>query len=100
MRAGVPVSRCRSCGTGYFPSRLICRNCQKADWSEDRVCEGFIEEITIVRHSMGTANWKPKIIASVKTSEAQLIVASLEENVEPGSTVMLFEQDGAVFAKK
>ena len=77
-------------GAGYFPARLICPKCGNADWRDDAVHDGVVEQTTIVRHAAGRADWQPRHIASIRTSDGQLIVAGLEEPL-PEAT-----QSGAV----
>ena len=100
MKPGLPLTRCGDCGTGYVPARLICPRCGNANWREDTVSEGTVEQSTIVRHAAGRADWQPRQIASVRTSDGQLIVAGLEEPLPDGAKVSLFDNDGAPVARR
>jgi uncharacterized OB-fold protein len=100
MKPGIPLARCADCGAGYFPARLICPRCGNANWREDRVHDGVVEQTTIVRHAAGHADWEPRHIASVRTSDGQLIVAGLEEPLPAATRVALFERDGSPIARK
>ena len=100
MKPGIPLTRCVDCGAGYFPARLICPRCGNANWRQDEVREGVVEQTTIVRHAAGQADWKPRHIASVRTSDGQLIVAGLEEPLPEATKVALFDNDGAPIARR
>jgi uncharacterized OB-fold protein len=100
MKPGITVTRCTSCGAGYFPARLICPKCGDANWREDQVSEGVVEQSTIVRVAAAQADWKPRHIASVRTADGQMIVAGLEEPLPDATRVALFDRDGAPIARR
>jgi uncharacterized OB-fold protein len=100
MKPGVPLTRCVACGAGFFPARLICPRCGGAEWHTDAVCDGVVEQTTTVRHAAGHKEWQPRHIASVRTSDGQLIVAGLEELLEQATRVTLFDRDGSPVARK
>jgi uncharacterized OB-fold protein len=100
MKPGLPLVRCTACDAGYFPARLICPRCGNASWRDDVVNEGVVEQSTIVHHAAGNADWKPRHIASIRTSEGQLIVAGLEEPLPNATRVALFDQEGSPIARK
>ena len=100
MKRGLPLARCTVCNAGYFPPRLICPQCGSAAWRDDTVNEGVVEQSTIVHHAAGNAEWKPRHIASIRTSEGQLIVAGLEEPLPNATRVTLFDQEGSPVARK
>ena len=100
MKPGLPLVRCTACNAGYFPARLICPRCGGASWRDDVVNEGVVEQSTIVHHSAGNADWKPRHIASIRTSEGQLIVAGLEEPLPNATRVALFDREGSPIARK
>jgi uncharacterized OB-fold protein len=100
MKPGLPLTRCVDCGAGYFPARLICAKCGNANWRADEVHDGIVEQTTIVRHAAGRADWKPRHIASVRTSDGQLIVAGLEEPLPEATRVSLFDNEGSPIARR
>ncbi len=97
MNAGVGIWRCRTCGVGYFPERLLCPRCHGHDFVPDRVSEGVIEEITVVRHVLGQTDWQPRRIASVRTPNGPRISVGLRDESEPGTVIELFEEGSAPF---
>jgi uncharacterized OB-fold protein len=100
MKRGIRLSRCTVCHAGFFPPRLICARCGNASWRDDEVHEGVVEETTLVRHAAGYADWKPRLIASVRTTEGQMIIAGLEESLLEGTRVDLYDRDGSPIARK
>jgi len=95
MIPGISLFRCGHCHAGYFPMRLICHRCGHAQWTEERVREGVVEESTWVTHAIGQENWTPRKIASVRLPEGQMIVAGIADDIESGMTVALFEENGS-----
>ena len=98
-RPGVGIWRCRGCGVAYFPQRLLCPRCHGHEWDVDRVHDGTVEEISIIRHMIGETDWKPRRIASVRTSDGQLITVGLRDESEPGTVIELFEEGTAPFGR-
>ena len=99
MKEGLTIWRCRHCGTGYFPERLICARCRRVDWKEDRVSEAVVEEITTIRHMLGQTDWKPRRLGAVRTSDGQLITVGLLDDSGAGTTIDLFEDGKAPFGR-
>jgi uncharacterized OB-fold protein len=100
MIPGVPVSRCMSCGMGYFPTRLICMRCGKPEFRIDRVLQGTVEQSTVIRHAAGRSEWAPHHLASVRTSDGQLVVVGLEDPLADGASVDLFEENGKISGRE
>ncbi len=102
MIAGVGIWRCRSCGAAYFPERLLCARCHGQDFVADRVSEGVIEEITVVRHVLGQSDWGPRRVANVRTVNGPLMTVGLRDESGPGAVIELFQEGNAPFgaAKK
>ena len=102
MVPGITIWRCVKCRTGFFPQRLLCARCHGDAFEQDRVYEAVVEEISIIRHMIGQADWQPRRIASVLTSDGQRITVGLTDASEPGTAIELFEVDTAPFgaAKK
>ena len=96
---GVGIWRCKACGVGYFPERLLCPRCHGHDWEADRVHEGVVEEVSVIRHMIGQADWQPRRIASVRTSDGQLFTVGLRDESGPGATIELFEEGTAPFGQ-
>jgi uncharacterized OB-fold protein len=100
MRAGgVGIWRCKGCGVGYFPERLLCPRCHGQEWVADRVYQGVVEEVSVIRHMIGQADWQPRRIASVRTSDGQLITVGLRDESGPGTVIELFEEGTAPFGQ-
>ena len=59
----------------------------------------MIEEISIIRHMLGQENWQPRRIASVRTSDGQLMTVGLRDESGPGATVELFQDGEAPFGR-
>jgi uncharacterized OB-fold protein len=95
MSKGVGIWRCRSCGTAVFPQRLLCPHCHGREFDEDRVYEGMVEEISIIRHMIGQADWKPRRIANVRTTGGPSITVGLRDESGSGAVVELFEEEKA-----
>jgi hypothetical protein len=51
---------------------------------------------------LGQTDWRPRRIASVRTSDGQRITVGLTDESEPGTVIELFEENAAPFgaAKK
>ena len=94
---GVRIWRCTACGTGYFPQRLLCPHCRGQEFTQDRVTEGVVEEITVIRHVLGQTNWQPHRLANVRTENGPHITVGLRDESEPGTVVVLFEEGNAPF---
>ena len=58
-----------------------------------------MEEISVIRHMIGQENWQPRRIASVRTSDGQLMTVGLQDESGPGTTIELFQEEGAPFGK-
>ena len=99
MTAGVTIWRCSACRAGFFPQPLLCRRCGGASFDVDRMHEGAVEEVSVIRHMLGQENWQPRRIASVRLPEGQRITVGLRDELEPGAAVDLFEEDGALFGQ-
>ncbi len=99
MTAGVTIWRCVKCRAGFFPARLLCPRCHGGSFEQDRVYEGVVEEISVIRHMLGQENWQPRRIASVRTSDGQRITVGLRDESSPGTTIELFEEGTAPFGR-
>ncbi len=84
-RNGVRIWRCIECGTAYFPERLLCPRCGGHDFAEDRVTEGVIEEITVIRHVLGQTDWQPHRLANVTHGERSSHDGGLARRVGTGN---------------
>jgi uncharacterized OB-fold protein len=99
MTPGVGIWRCAGCGLGVFPQPLLCPRCHGAKFAEDRVYNGVVEEISIIRHMIGQENWQPRRIASVRTVDGQLMTVGLQDESGPGTTIELFQDGTAPLGK-
>ena len=94
MSGGVGIWRCNGCGARLFPQRLLCPHCHGAAFAEDRVYEGVVEEIAVIRHMIGQADWKPRRIANVRT-DGPMLTVGIEDESGPGAVIELFEDGTA-----
>jgi uncharacterized OB-fold protein len=99
MTPGVTIWRCANCRAGFFPEPLLCRRCHAGSLATDRVHEAVVEEVSVIRHMLGQDNWQPRRIASVRTTDGQRITVGLRDQSEPGTTIELFEDNGAPFGQ-
>ncbi len=99
MRAGVGIWRCKGCGTAVFPQRLLCPRCHGAEFDEERVTEGVVEEVSVIRHMIGQADWQPRRIANVRTKGGPSITVGLRDDSGPGAVVELSQEEGAPYGR-
>ena len=102
MKPGVGIWRCTACGAAYFPERLLCSRCHGRAFMIERVTEGVVEEITVVRHVLGQNEWGPRRLANVRTVNGPRITVGLRDESGPGTVIDLFQDGDAPFgaAKK
>ena len=65
----------------------------------DRVREAVVEEVSVIRHMIGHTDWTPRRIAAVRTADGQRITVGLRDESEPGTAIVLSEEDGAPFGQ-
>jgi uncharacterized protein len=99
MSTGVGIFRCKGCGAKLFPQRLLCPQCHGQEFAPDRVTEGVVEEVAIIRHMIGQENWQPRRIANVRTAGGPMMTVGLRDEAGPGAVVELFQEEGAPFGK-
>lgn len=99
MSAGVGIWRCRGCGTKVFPQRLLCPHCHGHAFEEERVHEGVVEEVAVIRHMIGQENWQPRRIANVRTKDGPSITVGLRDGSGPGTMLELSQEEGAPFGR-
>ena len=99
MSAGVTIWRCANCRARVFPERLLCPRCHGDTFTSERVQEAVVEEISVIRHMLGQENWQPRRIASVRTSDGTRMTVGLRDASGPGTTIELFEENGAPFGQ-
>jgi uncharacterized OB-fold protein len=94
---GVRVSRCRSCGATFFPSRLMCARCGNAQWDEVPVPSGTVEETTVVHRRIG-GRGPSAVVATVRLETGQQVIARLDAVLPRHAPVALEQRDGAIHA--
>ncbi|HEY0442388.1 MAG TPA: zinc ribbon domain-containing protein [Xanthobacteraceae bacterium] len=99
MTDGVQIFRCDGCGTPVFPERLLCPQCHGAKFTPERVREGVVEEITTIRHVLGQAEWKPRRLANVRTTNGPMLTVGLRDESGPGAVLELFQEEAAPFGR-
>ena len=99
MIPGVTIWRCAKCRAGFFPERLLCPRCHGDRFETDRVHEAVVEEVSVIRHMLGQENWQPRRIASVRTSDGQLMTVGLVDEADVGAAIELFQDETAPFGR-
>ena len=99
MSDGVGIWRCKGCGATVFPQRLLCPHCHGQAFAEERVTEGVVEEVAVIRHMIGQENWQPRRIANVRTPAGVSITVGLRDESGPGAPVELMQEEGAPFGR-
>jgi uncharacterized OB-fold protein len=99
MNRGATIWRCRDCGAAFFPARLLCPHCHGHEFMRDRVHEGVVEEVSVIRHMIGAENWTPRRIANVRTTDGVLMTVGLRDESGPGTAVALFEDGTAPYGE-
>lgn len=99
MTAGIGIWRCTGCGTTVFPQRLLCPRCHGAVFDVARVHEGVVEEVSVIRHMIGQADWQPRRIANVRTKGGPSMTVGLRDESGPGAVVELFQEEGAPYGR-
>jgi uncharacterized OB-fold protein len=97
MTPGVAIFRCTDCKAALFPRRLLCPHCHGAAFDDERVYDAVVEEVSVVRHMLGQADWQPHRIANVRTAAGVPLTVGLRDESGPGAAVALFEENGAPF---
>ena len=100
MSEGVSIWRCKACGTPVFPQRLLCPHCHGREFDDERVTEGVVEEVAVIRHMIGQENWQPRRLANVRTRGGPSITVGLRDESGPGTEVALSQEEGAPYAKR
>jgi len=99
MSEGVGIWRCEGCGAKVFPQRLLCPHCHGQAFAEERVHEGVVEEVAVIRHMIGQENWQPRRIANVRTRAGVSITVGLRDESGPGTVIELMQEEGAPFGR-
>jgi len=99
-REGVGIWRCVACKTAVFPQRLLCPHCHGEKFEPDRVHQGVVEEVAVIRHMIGQTDWTPRRIANVRTTGGPSITVGLRDESGPGTVVELFEEERAPYGRK
>ena len=96
MSAGFGIFRCVVCAARLFPERLLCPRCHGATFEPDRVFEGVVEEVSVIRHMIGQADWQPRRIANVRTPDGgPMLTVGLQDESGPGTRIELFQEGNA-----
>ena len=100
MSAGFGIFRCVVCAARVFPERLLCPRCHGATFEPDRVFEGVVEEVSVIRHMIGQANWQPRRIANVRTPDGgPMLTVGLLDDSDVGATIRLTQDGSAPFGR-
>jgi hypothetical protein len=58
-----------------------------------------VEEIAVIRHMIGQADWKPRRIANVRTVDGPMLTVGLQDESGPGTLIEIFEDGTAPFGR-
>ncbi|MBT4203874.1 hypothetical protein N9560_01240 [Hyphomicrobiales bacterium] len=94
------VYKCVKCSKETFPQKLICNNCGSIDFIMINSEHAIVEETSIIRHMLGSKDWKPRKIGSVRTNKGVLLTVGLSDEVVSGDKIILFQKDGAILGRK
>ena len=100
MTPGLNAWKCAECGAVYFPERYLCAKCGGHEFAIVNVAEGVIEDMTIVRHVLGQADWQPKPIATVLIDGGARILAGVLDDSGPNDRVALSEEEQAPYVRR
>jgi uncharacterized OB-fold protein len=108
VRAGLPIGRCRGCGTALFPQRAVCPRCWSTELGEELAWRGTVEEVTRRENRPRESRRRPvggwddrEVIwlASVRVDAGPVVVAWCPDELEPGAVVELGISSGAPIAR-
>jgi uncharacterized OB-fold protein len=77
----------------------LCPHCHGHAFEEERVHEGVVEEVAVIRHMIGQENWQPRRIANVRTKEGPSITVGLRDDSGPGTVIELTQEEGGPFGR-
>jgi uncharacterized OB-fold protein len=97
MTRGFTIFRCQKCTAALFPQRLLCSKCHGAEFAPERIDEGIVEDISTIRHMIGQADWKPRVIANVRVKDDLRITVGLLDGSQDGAAIDLYDDNGAPF---
>ncbi len=99
MSNGFAIFACEGCGAKLFPERLLCPHCHGQTFRTERVSEGVVEEVAVIRHMLGQTNWQPRRIANVRTIGGPMLTVGLRDESGPGATIVLEQEGSAPFGR-
>jgi uncharacterized OB-fold protein len=106
--AGLPIGRCRACGTVLFPQRAVCPRCWSTDLEETVTRRGTVEQVTHREHRPRemrrppVGGWDDRVVvwlASVRTEAGPVVIAWCPEELRPGAVVELGISSGVPTAR-
>lgn len=100
MTGGVTVFQCMRCGHRAFPDRLWCPVCGGYEWRHVWIDRGTVEDVTLVRRAPGRSFRHPVRLGTVALSGGPRVVARLEDELEPGTSVAVDVEGGALVARR
>jgi uncharacterized OB-fold protein len=100
VSGGLPISVCLACGHAVFPARLLCPRCGGAEWRDEEVRSGVVEEATVLERAPGGPVTAPVPLGSVGLEGGVVVVARLEAGLAPGDSVRLEYRDGVPVARQ
>ncbi|HEX2215104.1 MAG TPA: hypothetical protein VHG27_00140 [Xanthobacteraceae bacterium] len=99
MNRGFEVFRCVQCDARLFPQRLLCPRCHGARFEPERVYEGVVDEVSVIRHMVGQTDWTPRRIANVRTTNGPMLTVGLLDESGSGTVIELLQEDAAPFGR-
>ena len=100
MNEGVVIQRCTGCNATYFPARLLCPRCRRAEFADETIHMAVVEEVTVVRHVLAQEGWEPKRIANVRTPDGMPMTVGLLDDSDQGTAISLFQDGLAPFGRR
>jgi uncharacterized OB-fold protein len=90
---------CARCTASYFPRPICCATCGGARFVTADAAAGVVEEVTCVRHAVGTGSTEPNWLATVRLAEGPRVIARLPGELPRDTAVrLLLQRDGAIVA--
>ena len=95
---GARIAICERCGAAAYPTPLLCPRCGGRAFGEQITGSGVLEEVTTVRHRVGSEG-TPTVLGTVRLPAGGRIIVAVDSIAPPGTTVTLEQQGGAIRAR-
>jgi uncharacterized OB-fold protein len=95
---GARIAICERCGAAAHPGPLLCPRCGGRAFAEQIAAKGVLEEVTTVRHRVGSEG-APTVLGTVLLPLGVRIIVAVDSVTAPGTTVTLEQRGGAIRAR-